>query len=56
LAFRPSWTAIEGTSVADYDVRISVGFPYVTAETGYRWLSSDGSTLKGPFLGGSIHF
>lgn len=55
FAFRPSWTSIEDKSIADYDVHLSAGLPYITLETGYRWLSTDGAGLDGPFLGGSIH-
>jgi len=55
FAFRPSWTSIENNSITDYDVHLSAGLPYVTVETGYRWLSAGGASLDGPFLGGAIH-
>jgi hypothetical protein len=56
LGFRPSWTTIGGNSIGDYDLRIEPGLPFVTAIGGYRWVTTEGATLEGPFLGGSFHF
>jgi hypothetical protein len=49
--YRPSWTSINGTGIADYELAMSFGDRYWSVRGGYRWLKSPGARLEGPFLG-----
>jgi len=57
IEFRPAFADINGATVRDYDVSISLGYQYVQLRAGYRWLWVDsGSWLDGYHAGFSIMY
>ena len=58
VEFRPAWASVNERMVSDYDISMSLGYLYVQARLGYRWLwvKGDGHWLNGPYAGVSVSF
>lgn len=54
--FSPTLSMINGNSIEDMDVSMSVGYPYGAVRAGFRNIESSGETLNGPYAGFSFVF
>ncbi len=54
IEYRPSWASINGNSVSDQELAISLGDRFWAVRGGYHWLESPADRLSGPFIGLSL--
>lgn len=50
--FRPTWS----DNVQEYDFSVLGGWRFLSVKAGYHWMQSEGESLKGPYVGLSVHF
>jgi hypothetical protein len=58
VEFRPAYYRWEEIMVRDYDLSLSLGYRYLMARAGYRWLWDQGivGVQSGPYAGLSLSF
>ncbi|MBN2683937.1 MAG: hypothetical protein JXR40_01545 [Pontiellaceae bacterium] len=58
IEFRPAWASVNGHTINDYDLSLSLGRKYGHLRLGYRWLGlpGDDQWINGPYAGFSISF
>ncbi|MGD8594955.1 MAG: hypothetical protein PVF82_19160 [Gammaproteobacteria bacterium] len=56
IEYRPSWAKINGNSISNQELAISVGAQFWAFRGGYHWLESHEERLSGPFIGLSLRF
>jgi hypothetical protein len=60
LEYRPTWAKVDGKTVRDQEIALSLGLPYLSLRVGYRRFESGvgqgGERLSGPFIGFSLRY
>jgi hypothetical protein len=56
LRVRPTWSAIKGNVISDYDLSISYSIKFLSVEAGYRFNRVHDQRLDGPYIGLSFHY
>lgn len=58
VEFRPAWAKVNGHTINDYDLSLSLGRKYAHVLLGYRWLGlpGDNQWINGPYAGLSFSF
>jgi hypothetical protein len=51
LVFRPTWSEVGGSSIADYDLALLYSHRYLSVCLGYRWFEAGDNALNGVFVG-----
>jgi hypothetical protein len=56
IELRPAWFELEEVTNGDFEIAVLTGSRYVNFKLGYRWLTTETSTLDGPLAGFSVHW
>lgn len=56
IELRPAWFELEEVTNGDFEVAVLMGSRYANFKFGYRWLTTERSTLDGPVVGFSAHW
>jgi hypothetical protein len=52
----PTWSAINGNGIGDYDGSIAYVRKYFSLRLGYERIQTGDAVLKGPYAGVSLHY